>query len=82
MAMGYGERMQYYMHNFLREQPDLNFHNMDVQDALLDVAHFWLQRGVDGFRLDTVNFYLHDSRTQRQPGALERRGHGNDRRRP
>ena len=56
-----GARMQYYMHNFLREQPDLNFHNMDVQDALLDVARFWLQRGVDGFRLDTVNFYVHDA---------------------
>ncbi|MXW86761.1 MAG: alpha-glucosidase [Boseongicola sp. SB0667_bin_21] len=62
-----GERMQYYMHNFLREQPDLNFHNMDVQDALLDVAHFWLQRGVDGFRLDTVNFYLHDAELRDNP---------------
>jgi alpha-glucosidase len=35
-------RMQYYLHNFLSEQPDLNFHNRDVQDALLDVARFWL----------------------------------------
>ncbi|MEO5806688.1 alpha-glucosidase family protein [Devosia sp.] len=53
-----GRRMQYYMHNFLVSQPDLNFHNRDVQDALLDDMRFWLGRGVDGFRLDTVNFYF------------------------
>jgi len=53
-------REQYYLHNFLVSQPDLNFHNMDVQDALLQVARFWLDRGVDGFRLDTINFYVHD----------------------
>ncbi|TCP08461.1 alpha-glucosidase [Crenobacter luteus] len=53
-------REQYYLHNFLVSQPDLNFHNPAVQDALLDVARFWLDRGVDGFRLDTVNFYVHD----------------------
>ncbi|MEM6388156.1 MAG: alpha-amylase family glycosyl hydrolase [Pseudomonadota bacterium] len=60
-------RMQYYLHNFLREQPDLNFHNMDVQHALLDVARFWLERGVDGFRLDTVNFYTHDKELRDNP---------------
>jgi len=53
-------RRQYYMHNFLTSQPDLNYHNEDVQDAILDVARFWLDRGVDGFRLDTVNKYVHD----------------------
>jgi alpha-glucosidase len=52
-------RQQYFMHNFLAEQPDLNFHNRDVQNALLDVTRFWLERGVDGFRLDTINFYFH-----------------------
>lgn len=62
-----GARMQYYLHNFLKEQPDLNFHNMDVQDALLDVARFWLDRGVDGFRLDTVNFYVHDAELRDNP---------------
>ncbi|WP_323013250.1 alpha-glucosidase family protein [Devosia sp.] len=51
-------RMQYYLHNFLVSQPDLNFHNRDVQDALLADMRFWLERGVDGFRLDTVNFYF------------------------
>ncbi|MEO6396366.1 MAG: alpha-glucosidase family protein [Devosia sp.] len=54
-----GRRMQYYMHNFLASQPDLNFHNPAVQDAMLETMRFWLERGVDGFRLDTVNFYFH-----------------------
>ena len=62
-----GERMQYYLHNFLREQPDLNLHNPDVQDALLDVVRFWLERGVDGFRLDTINFYFHDRQLRDNP---------------
>ncbi len=53
-------RRQYYLHNFLISQPDLNFHNGQVQDALLDAVRFWLERGVDGFRLDTVNYYFHD----------------------
>ena len=53
-------RQQYYLHNFLSSQPDLNLHNMDVQNALLDVERFWLNKGVDGFRLDTINFYFHD----------------------
>jgi alpha-glucosidase len=62
-----GERMQYYLHNFLKEQPDLNFHNPDVQEALLSMARFWLERGVDGFRLDTVNFYVHDKALRDNP---------------
>ncbi len=62
-----GVRKQYYMHNFLTSQPDLNFHNMDVQDALLDTVRFWLDRGVDGFRLDTVNFYVHDEKLRDNP---------------
>ncbi|WP_172292417.1 alpha-amylase family glycosyl hydrolase [Pseudoruegeria sp. HB172150] len=55
-------RRQYYFHNFLKEQPDFNFHNPDVQDWHLDNMRFWLERGVDGFRLDTVNYYFHDAR--------------------
>ncbi len=62
-----GERMQYYLHNFLKEQPDLNLHNPQVQDELLDVARFWLDRGVDGFRLDTINFYFHDAALRDNP---------------
>lgn len=53
-------RKQYYFHNFLTEQPDFNFHNPEVQEYLLGTMRFWLDRGVDGFRLDTVNFYFHD----------------------
>jgi len=64
------DRMQYYLHNFLKEQPDLNFHNPEVQNELLDIARFWLDRGVDGFRLDTINFYFHDKELRDNP-ALE-----------
>ena len=60
-------RRQYYLHNFLIEQPDLNMHNPDVQDAILDTMKFWLERGVDGFRLDTVNYYFHDRQLQNNP---------------
>ncbi|RME14341.1 MAG: DUF3459 domain-containing protein [Alphaproteobacteria bacterium] len=62
-----GRRMQYYLHNFLREQPDLNFHEPEVQAALLEVARFWLERGVDGFRLDTINFYFCDKELRDNP---------------
>lgn len=55
-----GRRRQYYLHNFLKEQPQINGHNPAVQDALLDVARFWLDRGVDGFRLDAINFLMPD----------------------
>jgi alpha-glucosidase len=65
-------RLQYYLHNFLAEQPDLNFHNPAVQDALLDAVEFWLKRGVDGFRLDTVNFYFHSQSLADNPPAETR----------
>ncbi|CTQ34072.1 alpha-amylase family glycosyl hydrolase [Jannaschia rubra] len=60
-------RQQYYLHNFLVSQPDLNFHNPEVQQALLDVTRFWLDRGVDGFRLDTINFYFADALLRDNP---------------
>ncbi|MES2666631.1 MAG: alpha-amylase family glycosyl hydrolase [Pseudomonadota bacterium] len=60
-------REQYYLHNFLTSQPDLNFHCDAVQEALLDVVRFWLQRGVDGFRLDTINFYIADKYLRDNP---------------
>ena len=61
------QRRQYYLHNYLSEQPDLNFHNPDVQEAILDVARFWLDRGVDGFRLDVANYYFHDQKLRDNP---------------
>ncbi len=60
-------RCQYYMHNFLTSQPDLNFHNPEVQDALLQTVKFWLDLGVDGYRLDTANFYFHDAELRNNP---------------
>jgi alpha-glucosidase len=60
-------RGQYYFHNFLSCQPDLNLHNLEVQNALLDVCRFWLDRGVDGFRLDACNFYTHDPHLRDNP---------------
>lgn len=62
-------RGQYYMHNFLPEQPQLNLHRPEVQDALLDAARFWLERGVDGFRLDAINFAMHDPALTDNPPA-------------
>ena len=63
-------RGQYYFHNFLAEQPGLNVHNPEVQQALLDVAAFWLDRGVDGFRLDAINFAMHDPELRDNPPAI------------
>ena len=60
-------RCQYYMHNFLSSQPDLNFHHPEVQAALLETVKFWLDLGVDGYRLDTVNFYVHDAQLRNNP---------------
>jgi len=60
-------RCQYYLHNFLTTQPDLNFHNPQVQEALLATVKFWLDRGVDGYRLDTSNFYFHDAKLRDNP---------------
>ena len=64
-------RGQYFLHNFLPEQPDLNVHNPAVQDALLAVARFWLERGVDGFRIDAINFAMHDPQLRDNPPAPE-----------
>ncbi|MEM7688956.1 MAG: alpha-glucosidase [Pseudomonadota bacterium] len=62
-----GPRRQYYLHNFLTQQPDLNVHNPEVQDAILKVTRFWLDRGVDGFRLDALNFSMHDPELRDNP---------------
>ncbi|HUD30565.1 MAG TPA: alpha-amylase family glycosyl hydrolase, partial [Novosphingobium sp.] len=62
-------RGQYYMHNFLAEQPQLNVHHPEVQQALLDVARFWLDRGVSGFRIDALNHSMHDPLLRDNPPA-------------
>jgi len=71
-------RQQYYLHNFLPSQPNLNHANPDVQEAFRDIARFWFDRGVDGFRLDAVHTINADSAPYRNnlpkpdfvPGAL------------
>jgi alpha-glucosidase len=62
-------RGQYYMHQFLREQPQLHVHNPDVQAELLDIVRFWLDRGVDGFRIDAINHSMHDPQLRDNPPA-------------
>ncbi|MFT5003894.1 MAG: alpha-glucosidase, partial [Flavobacteriales bacterium] len=64
-------RQQYYLHNFLTSQPDLNFHNPDVRQAVLDNIEFWLKRGVDGFRLDAINFCYHDALLRDNPAKAK-----------
>ncbi|WP_266170396.1 alpha-glucosidase family protein [Dyella subtropica] len=64
-------RGQYYLHNFLTSQPDLNFHNPDVQRAVLDNVKFWLDKGVDGLRLDAINFCFHDKLLRDNPPKPE-----------
>jgi alpha-glucosidase len=66
---------QYYFHMFLEEQPDLNWRNPETRRAVMDVFRFWLDRGVDGFRLDVVNAYFKDSMLRSNPPALGIRGY-------
>jgi alpha-glucosidase len=65
---------QYYFHMFYKQQPDLNWHNPAVRQAILDVFRFWLDRGVDGFRLDVFNVYFKDAGLANNPPALGLRG--------
>ncbi len=62
-------RRQYYLHNFLDSQPDLNFHHEPVQAQLLEEVRFWMERGVDGFRFDACNFHFHDQKLRNNPAA-------------
>jgi len=62
-------RRQYYLHNFLPQQPDLNLHNAEVQDEVLDIMRFWFDAGVDGLRLDVANFFMHDPQLRSNPPA-------------
>ncbi|MGE0407843.1 MAG: alpha-amylase family glycosyl hydrolase [Amphiplicatus sp.] len=69
-------RRQYYQHNFLAEQPDLNFHQPAVRREILDIAKFWLDRGVDGLRLDVANFYFCDALLRDNPPKRAEGGFG------
>lgn len=61
------ETQQYYYHAFLKEQPDLNWRNPEVQEAMLNVMRFWLDKGVDGFRVDVMWHMIKDSQFRDNP---------------
>ena len=69
-------RGQYYLHNFLARQPDLNFHNPEVRAGDARQRAFLAGRGVDGFRLDSINFCFHDAQLRDNPPKPRRRAHG------
>ena len=71
-------RCQYYLHNFLKSQPDVNFHCEAVRKQILKEVEFWLKRGVDGLRLDAINFCFHDKELRSNPfkPESERKGRG------
>ncbi len=58
---------QYYLHSFLPEQPDLNWRNPEVKRAMFDAILFWLERGVDGFRIDVIDRMIKDEQLRDNP---------------
>ena len=69
-------RGQFYLHTFLPQQPDINWRNPAVQAAILDVVGTWLDRGVDGFRLDVFNTFFKDAELRSNPRRAGVRGSG------
>ncbi len=61
---------QYYLHSFLKEQPDVNWRNPELKKAMFEEIRFWLDRGVDGFRLDVVNFFIKDDQFRSNPFGI------------
>lgn len=64
------QRKQFYLHSFLKEQPDLNWRNPEVKKAVFEDVKYWLNRGVDGFRLDVANCYVKDINFRNNPGRM------------
>ena len=62
---------QYYFHSFLKEQPDLNWRNKEVQNAFFEIIRFWLNIGVDGFRLDVINMIIKDKKFRDNPWSFK-----------
>jgi len=58
---------QYYLHQFVKEQPELNWRNPQVREAMMDVLRFWMERGVDGFRMDVVGLLIKDAELRDNP---------------
>ncbi|MFC1975384.1 alpha-amylase family glycosyl hydrolase, partial [Chloroflexota bacterium] len=79
---------QFYLHTFLKEQPDVNWRNPELRNAMESVIRFWLDLGVDGFRFDVVNWFVKDQHFRNNPGKLwglrpyDRQHHIYDRNRP
>ena len=72
---------QFYLHSFYPEQPDLNWRNPEVAEAIADVMRFWLARGIDGFRVDAIfaavkDELFRDNPPDRRPGAIPGLGTG------
>lgn len=74
------ETGEYYLHSFLREQPDLNWRNPEVERAMMDVLRFWFERGIDGFRIDVIGMIIkqpdladNPPNPEWEPGDRERR---------
>jgi len=63
---------QYYLHSFLKEQPDLNWFNPEVRKAIFKAVRFWLDRGIDGFRLDVAHCYCQDELYRDNPSVFHR----------
>jgi alpha-glucosidase len=61
---------QYYLHRYLKKQPDLNWRNSDVKRAIFDAARFWLDRGVDGFRIDAAQGIMKDRELRDNPPGM------------
>ena len=66
---------QYYYHAFLKEQPDLNWRNPDVQQAILDAMRFWLDKGIDGFRVDVMWHMIKDEQLRDNPANPDNQSH-------
>jgi alpha-glucosidase len=69
---------QYYYHAFLKQQPDLNWRNPQVQEAMMAVMRFWLDKGVDGFRVDVMWHMIKDKQLRNNPTATESPFHAQD----
>ncbi len=69
-------RGQFYLHTFLAQQPDINWRNPAARAAILDVVRTWLDRGVDGFRLDVFNTFFKDAELRSNPRLAGVRGSG------
>lgn len=63
------KRQQYYLHQFHRKQPDLNYRNGKVVEEMKNVLRFWLDKGVDGFRIDAVNWLFEDELFRSEPAS-------------